>query len=148
MYGGTRLGSDGYIRPKYTTQDKLTDEEIQEKLKFYKRVEDIQKVPLSTHLRYFTIGKDDSYNFRLGGNLFRADGLPDYVILTNGGRNWSVQAKNAIFFSKMTTEEIGIKINELEKENKELKKNNEALKSTLKEVKKENKSLKRKLKEY
>ena len=140
MYGGSRLGSDGYQRPKYTVQDKLTDEEIQEKLRFYKKVDNIKDVPLSTHLRYFTIGTDGSHSFRLGGNLYRADGLPDYVILTNGGRSWSVQANNAVFFAKMTMNEITELVVDLEKNNDKLKKNN-------KELKKEIKLLKKKLKD-
>ena len=38
-----------------TLQDKLTKEEIKEKLEDYIEVEDINKVPLNTHIRYFSI---------------------------------------------------------------------------------------------
>ena len=114
MYGGSRLTGDGYKRPKHTFQDKLTDEEITDKLRFYKKVDNIKDVPLSTHLRYMLIEDNGENKFRMGGILLRADGLPNYVVLSNGGKSWSVQVKNCIFFQKVSYEELGKQIDELE----------------------------------
>ena len=48
-----RLGNDDYKRPTKTKQDKLSTDEIKEMLEDYIEVEDISKVPLNTHMRYF-----------------------------------------------------------------------------------------------
>ena len=55
----SRLGNDDYKRPKKTMTDKLTAEEIKSKLEDYIEVEDISKVPLNTHIRYFTEVQDE-----------------------------------------------------------------------------------------
>jgi len=119
-----KLASDNYVRPKKTFTDKLTKEEIEEKLEDYKKVDDIYKVPLGTHIRYFTVSKGVK-KFRTGGLLHRNDGLPDYVICNNGRNTWSVQVKNTIFFRKMTIKEIKKEykdhIKSLEKKNRNLK---------------------------
>ena len=45
-----RFANDNYKRPKKTMQDKLTPEEIEERLEDYIEVEDIQNVSLNTHI--------------------------------------------------------------------------------------------------
>jgi hypothetical protein len=124
---------------KKTFTDNLTKEEINEKLEDYKLVEDISKVPLGTHLRYF-VEKDGTKLFRMGGNLKRNLDLPNFVVLQNAvGVEWTVQIKNTTFYKKMTIKEIkeeydGIiedlhdKIKKLKAENKELKAENKELK--------------------
>ena len=64
-----RLSRDtGYVRPKKTFQDTMTPDDIKEKLKEYKKVSDIRKVIIGTHIRYFSKDKDSKANvFRLGG---------------------------------------------------------------------------------
>ena len=91
---------------KKTYTSNLTKEQINEKLEDYKLVEDISKVPLGTHLRYFSI-KDGTKLFRMGGNLKRNLDLPKFVILVNAlGKEWSVQVKDTIFYKKMSMNEI------------------------------------------
>ena len=42
----------------------------------------------------------------MGGQLFKNNGLPDYVILKSGtNAQWSVQVKDAIFYRKMSITE-------------------------------------------
>jgi hypothetical protein len=101
----TRIGSDGYVRPKQTITDKLTKDDIKEKLEDYLPVDDLTKVPLGVHMRYFTL-KDGKRLFRLGGQLIKNDGLPAYILLSNGTKSWSVQVKDTIFYRKMTEKEI------------------------------------------
>jgi hypothetical protein len=120
----TKLSTGDYNRPKKTFTDKLSKAEIEEKLEDYKRVNDIYKIPLNTHIRYFIISKGEK-KFRTGGLIVRNDGLPKYIICSNGVKSWSVQVKNTIFYRKMSLKEIKNEyqnyINELEKKNKNLK---------------------------
>lgn len=96
-----KIGSDKtYKRPKKTYQDMLTNDEIAEKLQGYEKVDDITQVPVDTHIRYFSTDAKGNNTFRMGGFLkVKSD---DYVILTNGKIDWSVQIKGTIFFKKMS----------------------------------------------
>ena len=87
-----RLGKDTrYKRPSGgTITDSLqTQSAMVEKLKNYARVDDIDDVNLSTHVRYVTLDKDGVQCFRLGGILTKK--ADDYVVLSNGKFSWSVQ---------------------------------------------------------
>ena len=91
---------------KKTFTENLTKEEINEKLEDYKLVDDISKVPLDTHLRYF-VKKNNEMLFRMGGNLKRNLDLPKFIILKNAvGTEWTVQVKYTIFYKKMSVKEI------------------------------------------
>ena len=133
-------------------QDKLSPEEIKEKLEEYKKVDDITTVSLNAHLRYFAINeKTGDKQFRLGGFLNKLDNDKGYVVLSNGTLSWSVQIKNSIFFKKMSFQELRKEIVEnVEKlyieEIKNLKNENKKLKDTLKEIKAETKLSKTKSK--
>ncbi len=95
-----------YERPKTTFTDNLDKEEVEKKLEDYQKVEDLTKVPLGTHLRYFT-KKDGDLVFRMGGVLKANTGLPKFVILKNAlNVEWSVQVADSIFYKKMTIQEI------------------------------------------
>jgi len=101
---------------KKTYTSNLTKDEINEKLQDYKLVDDINKVALGTHLRYFTI-KDGIKLFRMGGNLKRNLDLPKFVVLVNAlGTEWTVQVKDTIFYKKMTLSEIKNEYDEIIKE--------------------------------
>ena len=100
-----RMSRDNYNRPKETYQDKLSNTEIKEKLKDYKKVSNIKNISIGTHLRYFSVDKNGEKHFRLGGNLNKIDSEGRYVILSNGSVNWSVQIPSTIFFQKMSDEE-------------------------------------------
>ena len=129
-----RLSRDsGYNRPKKTYQEKLTPEDIEEKLEEYIKVDDIAKVPLNSHNRYFTYNpKTKKKEFRMGGFLTRKDNPETYVICSNGTLSWSVQTKNTIFFKKMTIKELK---QEYEDEIEKLKKENSKLRRAVKKLK-------------
>ncbi len=139
QYKPKRLTKDK-DKTKNSYQNKLSPSEIKEKLEEYKRVEDISKVSLNAHLRYFTINdKTGEKQFRLGGFLTKIDIEKGYVILSNGQLTWSVQIKNSIFFQKMTFQELKKELekdlkNDIEKkylnEIKNLKSENKKLKKT------------------
>lgn len=97
--------NDENEQPKTFTGN-LTKEEINEKLQDYQLVDDMSKVPLGTHLRYFSI-KDGVKLFRMGGNLKRNLDLPKFVVLVNAlGVEWTVQIKDTTFYKKMSLKEI------------------------------------------
>jgi hypothetical protein len=101
-----KLDKSKYKRPKSTYTEKLSKNEIMSKLEDYKK-EDITKIPLGIHVRYFVIDENGQKFFRMGGQLTKNDGMPKYVILSNGKNSWSVQANSStIFFKKMTINEI------------------------------------------
>lgn len=121
----SKLGKSEYERPKKTFTENLNEDDINNMLEDYRKVENIYQVPLNTHMRYFTTinGKK---KFRTGGSLVHNQGLPKYVMLSNGKNSWPVQVKDTIFFSKMSTtdikEEYEAELDELEQENKMLRK--------------------------
>lgn len=100
----TRLSEDGYKRPTKTIQDKLSKDEIKEKLSGYMEVKNIKDLSINDHIRYFTIKEDSTFGkiqqFRLGGNLIKIDKEGRYIVLSNGLKSWSVQLKTAILFKK------------------------------------------------
>ena len=137
-----RLSRDTtYNKTKKSYQDNLSPADIKQKLEEYTQVEEIKKVPLNSHLRYFSFNpKTGKKQFRLGGFLTKID--KEYVVLSNGSLSWSVQIKNTVFIQKLTfselKEELTQKISsKYEKKIKKLMEENEKLKLTLKEVKKQ-----------
>ena len=156
-----RLSRDsGYVRPKKTFQESMSGDEIKEKLKEYKKISDIKKVIIGTHIRYFTKDKDTKANvFRLGGFLTKFGDDYKYVILSNGSISWSVQNNSSNeFWAKMNSKEIlQTAETEVEDKNKEqerinekykkLKEKTEYMTSLLEKQQKENEKLAKKLKE-
>ena len=100
-----RLTKDsGYQRPIKTVQDSLTADDIKDKLKGYKKVSDITKIIIGSHMRYFT--KDPKKKkdvFRLGGFLSKFGEDYKYLVLQNGNFSWSVQLNG--------TNELWVKMN-------------------------------------
>jgi hypothetical protein len=93
-----------YDRPELTYTDLLTKKDIEGILLDYEKVDDLDKVLIGTHIRYFE-NKDGELKFRVGG-ILKFKGLPDYVVLNNGKVGWSVQVKKCIFFKKISIESI------------------------------------------
>ena len=154
-----RLSNDNaYIRPKKTVQDTLSNDEIKDKLKDYKKVSDIRKVIIGTHLRYFSKDKVTKKPvFRLGGFLTKFGDEYKYVILSNGTISWSVQNnQDTQFWSKMNSKEIITNLEteiedkvkeEIDEKYKKLKEKNEYMQKMYEDQKKENDKLAKKLKE-
>lgn len=99
--------SNGYNRPDTTYQSTLSNHDIKEKLKEYKKVDNIKNVSIGTHCRYFSIDpKTKQKVFRLGGNINKIDPEGRFVVLCNGTLSWSVQIPNTTFYQKMTEQEV------------------------------------------
>ena len=151
----SRLGNDDYKRPRKTLTDKLSAEEIKNKLEDYIEVEDISKVPLNSHLRYFTEKYDEkkkksSKVFRLGGFLVNKNNYDKYVVLSNvpdtgvinnNRKTWSVNTQKSIFYRKQTIDEIK---EDYKDELEELYDEIDKLKKQVKKLTTENKKLKEK----
>jgi hypothetical protein len=157
-----RLSKDtGYVRPKKTVQDTLTNDEIKEKLKDYKKVTDIKKVIIGTHMRYFTRDKSTKKPvFRLGGFLTKFGDDYKYVVLSNGTISWSVQNDGSTdFYAKMNSKETASNLEteieervktenkSLEDKYKKLKEKNDYIIKLLEGQQKEKEKLEKKLKE-
>ena len=115
-----RLGNDDYKRPTKTKQDNLTTTEIKEMLEDYIEVDDISKVALNTHMRYFAEKVNDKTKkkekvFRMGGFLVNKNNYDKYVILSTApntgvinsmAKTWTVQVKGAKFYRKLGYDEM------------------------------------------
>jgi hypothetical protein len=103
-----KISTTNYVRPQQTLTDKLSKDDIKLRLKNYVLVDDISKVSIGTHIRYFVL-KDGKRKFRLGGQIIKNDGLPKFIICSNGTTSWSVQVENTIFYRKLSANEIDSK---------------------------------------
>ena len=100
-----------YTRPEHTYQDLLSEQDIKDKLKDYKLIDNINLVVLDTHIRYYTFdAKTQIKIFRLGGFLQKIDPQNRFIMLTNNKISWSVQLLQSTLYQKMTEEEIKNKI--------------------------------------
>jgi hypothetical protein len=143
-----RLSNDQrYERPQKTYQDNLSNQDIKDKLKDYKKVVDIKTVSIGTHIRYFTIDqKTKQKNFRLGGTLNKIDPEGRFIVLGNGSLSWSVQIPTAIFYQKLTESEYK---EELKKElKKEIMTEEQSIHEDTDSLKKEIKVLNKKLDKF
>ena len=139
-----RLSRDTtYKPPDNTYQSSLSDVDIAKKLEDYSRVKtsEIFKIPIGTHIRYFTINpKTGEKQFRLGGNLTKYGENGEYIVCSNGTFSWSVQLSNSIIYKKLSIAELkeNQKKNEIDDSKKEMTnliKENKELKKMLKEIK-------------
>lgn len=149
-----RLTNDkNFIRPKKTYQDTLSGEKIKEMLNGYKQVDDMTKIIIGSHLRYFTKEKgSNERKFRMGGFLSKFGDNGKYVVLSNGTFSWSVQLNHYNeFWVKMNKEELNNitsnKQDELKSKYSKSKEQNEYLKKLLEDITKKYDKLQNKLKE-
>ena len=139
----SKLSSYKGVRPTDTYQSKLTEADIEEKLKLYKKIDNIDelaKLPLNTHIRYFSITKDDKgrkiKKFRLGGFLNNKDNFDKYIVLTNKNVTWSVDTKTSILYRKFKDEEIDQNINKEKQQTEVFKDENTKLKDNYEKLQK------------
>jgi hypothetical protein len=130
-------GGDKYVKPtndSKTFQESLQEDDINVLLQDYIEVDfdDLVKIPMNTHLRYFNIKQTPNGEqklFRMGGTLVNKDNPQEYLVVSNGKHSWSIQVKNAIIYRKLTNDEIkeeykniiSQKDNEIKKYKKEIK---------------------------
>ena len=133
---------------KKSSKNKFSTQEIKDKLKEYTRIDDISKINIGTHLRYFTVESNGNKLFRLGGFLNKMNLNDGYIVLGNNKITWSVQIKTSIIYKKMDYRELKKKIERKLKAKYlqkiiELQKENMNLKKSIKEIKKNKKKYKK-----
>jgi hypothetical protein len=99
-----KLANDGYVRPKVTASELLSKEDIEERLKDYKRLykADIESLKDGDHIRYFEVnGKNTKYK---PGGYVVSNGYPKYIVLSNNRSNWCVQLDNHILYKRLDVE--------------------------------------------
>jgi predicted cupin superfamily sugar epimerase len=122
-------------------QSTLSDQEIAKKLEDYVRVkkDDVNKIALGTHVRYFTINpQTGEKQFRLGGTLTKFGDNGQYFVCSNGTYSWSVQLNNSIIYKKISpaeikehaAEDVKKQMDDIIEENKKLKKLIKQIKET------------------
>lgn len=102
-----RLKDVDYKQQGPSKQSQLTKDEIRSRLENYVFVDDIDNVPLNTHVRYFSEDRNGGWVFRLGG-FIRTNNHPDYLILSTnpcGGKTWSVQKVSSRFYRVKSTKD-------------------------------------------
>jgi len=95
-----------YKGPKKTFTQELTKDEIFKLLEGYKKVEydDLNK---GFHVRYFSKNsKTGKMEFKMGGMILKI--YEEFVVLSSGTLNWSVQKKDTHFYQQMSMEQIKI----------------------------------------
>jgi hypothetical protein len=103
--GLTKL-TDNYRTTAITTfTKKLSHEEIQHMLKFYKHVDDITTIQVGMLIRYFKIIDENTLQFCVGGTVLLNDN-GKYIRLMNNRLVWHVQLDTAILYMKRNPEEI------------------------------------------
>lgn len=130
-----KLNDIEYKGEKKTFTQQLTNEQIIDLLDGYDEVP-FNNLKVGYHLRYFKINDDGKNEFRLGGTIIKK--ALQYIVLTNGTGNWSVQKKGNIFYQQMPLSQVKaeiedkykMRINELMAYIKKLEKEIEKLKTT------------------
>jgi hypothetical protein len=113
-----------------------------------KKTENLIQIPnkqiidlkLGSRLVYFEVMDNNGkmqFKYKSGGNLIN-NGYPDYLYVTNGKNNWSIQLKNHVIFKLENQDE---QIKNLENKISLLTKENKKLKESTKILKKDNKKL-------
>jgi len=93
--------------PKNIPLDFLDKNEIKQRLYNYEPIDASQLSDLKPPLRlqYFDIDPDGTYKYRPGG-ILTLNKYPDYFIITNGKRSWSVQLDRSVFFKEVNIESL------------------------------------------
>jgi len=104
-----------YLRPMLTFTERLTKDEISIYLEDYKRVKNIYDIKIGALIRYFIRNPDDSNSllFRIGGEVYSTSHIPEYISLRSGYVIWSVYTENAIFFMKLSNDELKREFNDM-----------------------------------
>ncbi len=92
-----------YTRPNITYTDTLTKREILDFLQDFEKVDNINIVPIGTYVSYIDTSNDQIV-FRIGGTILI--NKQDYLVLSGGKTNFSVQKNNKIFFRRLNYSEM------------------------------------------
>lgn len=137
-----KLSDIKYTGDKKTFTEKLTKEQIKDLLDGYKEVT-FGGVKIGFHIRYFK-KQGTELDFRMGGTVIKKE--KNYLIVSNGKANWSVQEKGTVFFQQIPLSVLRKELeDEYEKKITEKDDKINELMSLIKELTKKNKMLENKI---
>jgi len=97
-----KLSDVKYVGDKKTFTESLTKEQIVDLLDGYNET-DFSNIKMGFHVRYFK-ENNGKMDFRMGGTIIKIE--KDYVIVSNGKANWSVQKNNTTFYQQAPLSQI------------------------------------------
>jgi hypothetical protein len=104
---GDQSDTDSYQKPEKTATDLLSPDEIKKRISNYEQVhgEALAEIVPNTRVQYFEVLEDKSFKYKPGGIVI-VNKYPDYMVLSNGRRNWSVQLINHIIFKEIDIDSL------------------------------------------
>ncbi len=86
---------------KCTTIDHIIPSHLTNKIVGYERINNFKDVAINSYIKYFIVDSGVAL-YRKGGLLVDKSNLPYYVVLSNGKNKWSVNAKNTVFYKRIS----------------------------------------------
>lgn len=83
----------------------LSADEIRERIKNHEQIQNPSDLRYGDRIQYFEILQNNEYKYKIGGTLI-INKSPDYIVLTNGKKNWSVQLKQHIIFREISVDKL------------------------------------------
>lgn len=109
-----RLTKDDYKKPYLTVSDILSPEEIKRILRNYEQVTDLSSLVQGDIVKYFEILDNGKYKYKPGGRVV-INKQPDYLVLSNGKKSWSVQLNKHVIFREIDINKIIFEYEEIVK---------------------------------
>lgn len=109
-----RLTDDDYKKPYLTVSDILSPEEIKQILRNYEQVTDLCSLVQGDIVKYFEMLANGKYKYKPGGRVL-INKQPDYLVLSNGRKSWSVQLNKHVIFREIDIDKIILKYDEIVK---------------------------------
>lgn len=109
-----RLTDDDYKRPPLTVSDILSPEEVKRILRNYEQVTNLSSLLQGDIVKYFEILDNGKYKYKPGGRVI-VNKQPDYIVLSNGKKSWSVQLNKHVLFREIDIDKIILKYEEIVK---------------------------------
>lgn len=99
---GDEVDEETYQRPEKTATDLLSPEEIKKRIANYEQVTGpaVGEIVPGARVQYFEVMDSNTYRYKPGGVVI-VNKYPDYMVLSNGRRNWSVQLVNHIIYKEI-----------------------------------------------
>lgn len=92
-----------------TFHELLKEDDIKILLENHEEINDKYELKQGMLIRYYKIINENDKiikHFRIGGTIIKIDLDNNYIILSNGKVNWSVQLNDTIIYKKLTIEEV------------------------------------------
>lgn len=107
------LLTDGYDNTIHKQQS-YTSEEIQSQLRNYVRLtsNDVPNLIEGDRIKYFEVLESGSFKYKPGGYVV-LNRHPDYLVITNGRKNWCVQLESHIVYKALDYDVLETRLNSI-----------------------------------